>query len=145
MYESLSAEAVRWGMPPYTRDRIEKWWLSNLQNLIPIVALHGDRIVRHAQIFTPAHARRKGTADLAMYLHQDFHNVGLGAAMLPKLLELARREGLRRVGLTVVAENARAVRLYEKFGFKVEGVLKDAYFGEDGKYHDELAMALILE
>jgi RimJ/RimL family protein N-acetyltransferase len=47
--------------------------------------------------------------------------------------------------LTVVAENARAVRLYEKFGFKVEGVLKDAYFGEDGKYHDELAMALILE
>jgi ribosomal protein S18 acetylase RimI-like enzyme len=55
-----------------------------------------------------------------MYLHQDFHNVGLGAAMLPKLLELARREGLRRVGLTVVAENARAVRLYEKFGFKVK-------------------------
>jgi GNAT superfamily N-acetyltransferase len=93
MYESLSAEAVRWGMPPYTRDRIEKWWLSNLQNLIPIVALHGDRIVGHAQIFTPAHTRRKGTADLAMYLHQDFHNVGLGAAMLPKLLELARREG----------------------------------------------------
>jgi RimJ/RimL family protein N-acetyltransferase len=120
MYESLSAEAVRWGMPPYTRDRIEKWWLSNLQNLIPIVALHGDRIVGHAQISTPAHARRKGTADLAMYLHQDFHNVGLGAAMLPKLLELARREGLRRVGLTVVAENARAVRLYEKFGFKVK-------------------------
>ena len=93
IYESLSAEAVRWGMPPYTRDRIEKWWLSNLQNLIPIVALHGDRIVEHAQIFTPAHTRRKGTADLAMYLHQDFHNVGLGAAMLPKPLELARREG----------------------------------------------------
>lgn len=91
MYESLSAEAVRWGMPPYTTDRIEKWWLSNLQNLTPIVALHGDKIVGHAQIFKRAHARRKGTADLAMYLHQDFHNVGLGAAMLPKLLEVARR------------------------------------------------------
>jgi len=50
MYESLSAEAVRWGMPPYTRDRIEKWWLSNLQNHISIVALHGDKIVGHAQI-----------------------------------------------------------------------------------------------
>ena len=85
MYESLSAEAVRWGMPPYTRDRIEKWWLSNLQNLIPIVALHGDRIVGHAQIFTPAHTRRKGTADLAMYLHQDFHNVGLVRLCFPSL------------------------------------------------------------
>jgi len=91
MYESLSAEAVRWGMPPYTTDRIKKWWLSNLQNLTPIVALHGGKIVGHAQIFKRAHARRKGTADLGMYLHQDFHNVGLGAAMLPKLLELARR------------------------------------------------------
>jgi hypothetical protein len=64
MYESLSAGAVRWGMSPYTTDRIEKWWLSNLQNLTPIVALHGDKIVGHAQIFKRAHARRKGTADL---------------------------------------------------------------------------------
>ena len=24
MYESLLAEAVRWGMPPYTRERLEK-------------------------------------------------------------------------------------------------------------------------
>ena len=47
--------------------------------------------------------------------------------------------------MTVVAENARAVRLYEKFGFKVEGVLKDAYFGDDEKYRDELVMGLIFE
>ena len=45
MYESLSAEAVRWGMPPYTRERLEKGWLSNLQNLISIVAFYNDKIV----------------------------------------------------------------------------------------------------
>ena len=49
-YESLSDEAVRWGMPPYTRDRLERGWLSNLQNLIPVVAIYYDRIVGHAQI-----------------------------------------------------------------------------------------------
>ena len=56
IYEALSPEAVRWGMPPYTRDRIEKNWLSNLQNMIPLVAFHGDRIVGHAQIFKFTHA-----------------------------------------------------------------------------------------
>jgi len=52
---------------------------------------------------------------------------------------------LHRVGLHVVADNERAVHLYKKFGFKIEGILIDSYFGRDGKYHNELAMGLILE
>jgi len=109
-----------------------------------MVALDGDRIVGHAQISKFAHPRRRGTADILIYLHQDFHGVGLGSAMMARLLELARRDGLHRLNLEVVAENRAAVRLYEKFGFKVEGVKKEAYLGEDGMYHDELVMGLIL-
>ncbi len=145
MYESLSDDAVRWGLPPYTRERIEKWWLSNLQNLIAIIALYNDKIIGHAQIFSFPHPRRKGTSDALIYLHQDFHNVGLGAAMLAKLIELAKKEGLHRIGLSVVADNKPAIRLYQRFGFKIEGVMKDAYLGEDGRYYDELVMGLILE
>ncbi|MGC9346130.1 MAG: GNAT family N-acetyltransferase [Candidatus Bathyarchaeales archaeon] len=145
MYESLSAESLRWAMPPYTRERIERGWMSNLQNLIAIVALYKDRIVGHAQIFKFPHSRRKGTGDLVIYLHQDFHNVGLGTAMLTKLLELAKNEGLHRVGLHVIADNEQAVHLYQKFGFEIEGVMRDSYFGEDGKYHDEFVMGLILK
>jgi RimJ/RimL family protein N-acetyltransferase len=70
--------------------------------------------------------------------------VGLGTAMLSKLIDLAKKEGLHRVGLTVVADNKPAINLYKKFGFKTEGAKKDAYFGEDGKYHDEIMMGLIL-
>jgi len=60
MYESLSDEAVRWGMPPYTRERIERGWLSNVQNLIPIVALYKDKVVGRGQVFKFPHSRRKG-------------------------------------------------------------------------------------
>jgi putative acetyltransferase len=144
MYENLSAEAVRWGMPPYNRERLEKGWLSNLQNLISIVAFYNGKIVGHAQIFKFPHLRLKGTGDLIIYLHQDFHNVGLGTAMLSELIRLAKKERLHRIGLTVVADNKPAINLYKKFGFKMEGVKRDAYFGEDGKYHDEIEMGLIL-
>jgi len=144
MYESLSDEAVRWGMPPYTRERLEKGWLSNLQNLISIIAFYNDKIVGHAQIFKFPHPRLKATGDLIVYLHQNFHSVGLGTTMLSKLIELAKKERLHRIGLTVVADNKPAVNLYKKFGFKIEGVKRDAYFGEDGKYYDELVMGLIL-
>ncbi|MEM3783447.1 MAG: GNAT family N-acetyltransferase [Candidatus Bathyarchaeia archaeon] len=145
MYESLSNDAVRWGMPPYTRERLEEGWFRNLQNITAIVAFHGDKIVGHAQIFKFPHLRRKGTADLLTYIHQDFQGVGLGTVMLDKLIELAKKEGLHRIGLYVVADNEPAIRLYQKMGFKVEGVMKDAYFGEDGKYHDMLVMGLLLE
>lgn len=119
MYASLSNEALRWGLPPYTQERIERWF-GNLQNRIAMVALEGDRIVGHAQISKLAHPRRRGTADVLIYLHQDFHGVGLGSAMLARLLELARRDGLHRLNVNVIAENSASVRLFEKFGFKVE-------------------------
>ena len=144
MYEALSDEAVRWGMLPYTRERIEKGWLSNLHDLIIIVAIYNSKIVGHAQIFKHPHPRRKGIGDLIVYIHQDFRNVALGTAMLTKLIELAKKEGLHRIGLRVIADNKRAVHLYQKFGFKIEGLTKEAYFGEDGKYHDELVMGLIV-
>jgi putative acetyltransferase len=143
-YESLSAEALRWAMPPYTRERLESGWLGNMQNLIILIALHENHIVGHAQIFKYPHPRRKGVGDLLIYLHQGFHNKGLGTTMLAELIQLAKREELHRVGLHVVADNKLAVHLYEKFGFETEGVLKGSYFGEDGKYHDELAMGLVL-
>lgn len=144
IYESLSDKALRWALPPYTKERIERW-LSSLQNLITIVAFYNNKIVGYAQIFKFPHPRRKGTGDTVIYLHQDFHNVGLGTAMLTKLLELAKKEGLHRVGLHVVADNKQAIHLYQKLGFKIEGVIKDSYFGEDGRYHNQLVMGLILK
>jgi len=142
MFASMSNEALEWGMPPYTREVIERW-MSNIQNLIPLVAEHNSRIVGYAWIYKFVHPRRKGTGDLAMYLHQDFQNLGLGTAMLKHLLELAKRGGMHRISLHVVADNKIAVHFYEKFGFKVEGVMKDSYLGADGKYHDEIAMGIV--
>jgi len=130
-------------MPPYNEEVIERW-VSNLPNLIFLVAIYGDKTVGHAHIYKFPHLQRKGTSDLIIYLHQDFQNIGLGTAMLGELMDVAKKERLHRIGLHVIADNGRAVHVYEKAGFKVEGVMKDAYLGEDGKYHDELVMGLLL-
>jgi putative acetyltransferase len=143
MFASMSAEALRWGMPPYTREVIGRW-MNNLPNLIPLVAVDHSRIVGYASIYKNPHPRRKGVCDLGMYLHQDFQNAGLGTAMLSNLLQLAEKEKLHRISLHVIADNSVAVHLYEKFGFTTEGIMKQSYFGHDGKYHDEIVMALML-
>ena len=77
-------------------------------------------------------------------LHQDFHEVGLGTTMTKHLLDLVKDHGLHRLSLTVIEENIASIRLYEKFGFQREGTKRDAYLGQDGKYHNILVMGKIL-
>jgi len=52
--------------------------------------------------------------------------------------------GLNRVSLTVLADNQRAIRCYEKCGFVREGRLRQAGY-RDGQYLDELVMAVLRE
>ena len=68
---------------------------------------------------------------------------GYGTDALVALLRwLFHARNLHRAGLTVLAQNARALRLYQRVGFVAEGTLRDdAYF--DGAYHDQVAMGLL--
>jgi len=50
--------------------------------------------------------------------------------------------GLHRIGLDVFAFNPRARRVYEKIGFVVEGVKRDA-FVFDGEFVDEIWMSVL--
>ncbi len=144
MMASMSDDALKWGMPPYTRDRLERGWWSNMENVAALIAVDGDRVAGYAGLRKFSHPRRRGNSDYVIYLHQDYHNVGLGTAMTWSVVELAREEGLHKISLGVVADNEIAIRVYEKVGFVVEGVLRDAFFGDDGRYHDEVHMGLIL-
>jgi RimJ/RimL family protein N-acetyltransferase len=51
---------------------------------------------------------------------------------------------LHRVFLTVYADNQRAIRCYEKCGFRHEGRQREARFS-DGRYQDELMMGILRE
>jgi len=117
---------------------------SNLENKINLVALSDSRIVGHLHIYTLPMQQMKGIGELLIYLHQDFQNIGLGTAMMREGVREARAQGWRRIRLTVVADNHRAIRSYEKVGFEREGLSRENYFGEDGKYHDEVEMGLLL-
>jgi RimJ/RimL family protein N-acetyltransferase len=141
MYASMSPEAIEWGLPPYDRARIERM-TSDLTHNITLLARTEDRVVGHLQMYTLPFSRRKGVAELFIYLHQDFQNAGLGTIMTKRAIEIAKEKGFHRIGLTVIADNHRAIKVYEKVGFKKEGVARDAFYGDDHRYHDELQMGI---
>jgi RimJ/RimL family protein N-acetyltransferase len=68
---------------------------------------------------------------------------GLGTSAVARLLELGFRElGLHRVSLHVFATNEPALQLYERAGFRVEGVQREAVC-LDGAWVDVVLMAIL--
>ena len=87
----------------------------------------------------PSHSHR-GT--IGMGVVPEYRGHGIGARLMDQTLKQAFATGFVRIELSFRADNLRAMRLYEKFGFVREGVLRDAVF-VDGEFHDAIAMALI--
>lgn len=65
--------------------------------------------------------RQAGEAEYAISLHPDAIGTGAARRATEGILRIAFRQlGLRRVYLNVAEENLRAIRFYEKFGFRYE-------------------------
>lgn len=63
---------------------------------------------------------------------------------MARALEDAFRKGLQPVELEVWASNERAIGLYQKFGFQIEGRKRKARF-IGGYYEDIITMELLRE
>lgn len=51
---------------------------------------------------------------------------------------------INKIKLNVFSFNQRAIKSYEKCGFKMEGVLRQEVF-KDGKYYDDIVMGILKE
>ena len=73
-----------------------------------------------------------------------FRGKGLGLRLIRAALQAAWAADITRVELSVYADNAPAIALYEKVGFIREGIVRNAV-RIDGRYRDAIAMALLVD
>jgi len=82
---------------------------------------------------------------LGMLVVKGYRGMGIGTKLVARALEWANKQKeVEKVVLGVFSNNRRAFRLYEKFGFKVEGVKRKHYYIA-GRHADEIDMALFLK
>lgn len=74
----------------------------------------------------------------------DHRGRGLGEKLMLQALAAARAFGFGRVELSVRHDNARALALYRKVGFKIEGQKRHA-LQVDGVFHDLIIMGLLFD
>lgn len=136
VYENTAA------LPSERTTRLQALLADLPQNQHFLVAVAPDGLVAGlAMLSVESNPRRRHSGGLGIMVRTDCQGQGIGTALLAAVLDLADNWlMLRRVELEVYADNQRAVRLYERFGFETEGRKRQAAV-KHGAYVDELLMA----
>ncbi|MDE1851603.1 MAG: GNAT family N-acetyltransferase [Candidatus Micrarchaeota archaeon] len=87
-------------------------------------------------------SERSHVGVLSILVNRTWRNSGVGTRLIKKTLKLSRKK-FDVVQLSVLAINKRAIRLYERFGFKRWGI-EPMYAKRKGKYIDSVHMYLKL-
>lgn len=85
-------------------------------------------------------------ASVDLSLDPRFQGQGLGPDAIRTVIRwLADERGHHRFTIDPSAQNDRAVKAYERVGFKPVGLLRRYERGPDGSFHDGLLMDLLIE
>ncbi len=146
--EIFSSPRVIWGTLQVLYPSVEAWRkkLEPTDDVYSLVACVNDAGQDKAVGFVSLHLnpnrpRRKHAASIGLAVHIDWQGQGIGTAMMQAAIEFADQWlNLTRLELEVYTDNEPALRLYKKFGFEIEGTLKQNSF-RGGEFADVYCMA----
>ena len=117
----------------------DKEWLDRM-NIPVFAALKGDEPVGVMGLMPQRGEKRSHRATIIMvYLRESERGSGLADQLLETLMHFARNDGRRQLELNVNHTNARAIRFYQRHGFKTVGKIPAALI-DGGREIDELIM-----
>jgi putative acetyltransferase len=123
-------------------------WRKNLEQQadqndgVHLLAIDDDKLIASGRIHSVGtRMRRRHVAGLGICVASDRQNQGVGFEMMRRLLEWSDNwAGYLRIELNVYTDNERAIALYRRFGFEMEGTHR-AHALRDGVYVDTHTMA----
>jgi L-phenylalanine/L-methionine N-acetyltransferase len=132
---------------PFHAEEVVRDRVRHVESATKLVALRGTEVAGYAELLTnPGLARHRHVGDINMIAtHPAHRGQGVGEALMATMIDMADLWlQLSRLGLIVWTNNKRAISLYERFGFVVEGTMP-RYVFLDGDFFDAHMMGRIRE
>ena len=143
IYAEPSNYAATLQLPFPSAEQWDKRLSSLADGSFSLVACRGDEVVGQLTVHIRDNPRRRHVATIGMGVKTSARRQGIGSTLVAAAIELTEKwHAIRRIELEVYTDNSAAIALYRKFGFEIEGTMKDYAF-RDGKCVDVYAMARI--
>ena len=123
------------------RDRLKA--LLARDNQMIFVAEHEGQLVGFLEAVGGGVRRSRHSVYIVIGIRNTFTDQGIGASLFVAMESWARARKVHRLELTVMAHNERAIHLYRKMGFEIEGTKFHALC-VNGDYVNEYCMSKLL-
>jgi RimJ/RimL family protein N-acetyltransferase len=130
--------------PDEQRQALENLLATGRSTIFVAEAGQSGELVGYLAIKGGTYRRERQRATLVIGILQAFTGQGIGSRLFQVMERWARQRGFHRLELTVMVHNQRALALYLRQGFMIEGLRHQALV-VDGQYIDEYYMAKLLE
>lgn len=105
-----------------------------------LVAEVDERIIGFSRCAGNNLKRTSHKVEFGVCVLKEFWGYGVGQNLLKESIDWADSNDIRKMNLSVLETNEKAIKLYEKYGFEVEGTLKNDKLLSDGKYYHTILM-----
>lgn len=113
-------------------------------NSVMLLAVVDDQIIGIGTITSGNKIKARHCGELGIVVTENYQGQGIGSELIRQLLEWSKSNGVTtKVQLDTRTDNQMAVELYKKFGFQIEGELKNTTL-IDGEYYHLYVMGLML-
>jgi RimJ/RimL family protein N-acetyltransferase len=102
------------------------------------------RLIAVLTIVRPQHPRLHHRAELGLTVRSAHWGQGAGRRLAELGIRLAQAQGIRKLNLSVRADNLRALRLYRSLGFQEEGISARA-LRVGHRFFSEVSMGLCID
>ena len=144
--EGISVESEYLALGPgdfeLTEDQEREFIRSSLDadNCLFLVGTIDGRIVGTLGFTGGRRPRLRHCGEFGVSVRKAFWGLGVGSRLLDAFIAWARGSGVvKKINLRVRTDNHRAIALYEKKGFELEGTIRKEVV-VDGKFHDHHSM-----
>ncbi|MGH3664796.1 MAG: GNAT family N-acetyltransferase [Egibacteraceae bacterium] len=134
-------EVARW-WPRYDAERVRSELIDAAESVVFAIEVEGQVVGSIQYVEEPAPDYRHASIDV--FLHPDQHGKGLGTDAVRTLARhLIHDRGHHRLAIDPAVDNERAIKTYQRVGFKPVGVMRRYERTADGVWHDCLLMDLL--
>lgn len=110
------------------------------ENNLFLVSEVNERIVGFSRCEGNNLKRTSHKVEFGVCVLEEYWGYGIGQNLLKETIDWADTNKIKKINLNVLETNEKAINLYKKYGFEVEGVLKKDKLLSDGNFYNTVIM-----
>ncbi len=123
----------------------EKAWIKSHEhdNSLLLFATYNNDIIAVFNTTGFQNQKMKHIGVVGISIVEDWRGLGLGNILFGQLIKWAKENpNLEILSLEAFSKNTKAIELYKKHGFVIEGIRKNYFKQITGEYNDDVLMSL---